>query len=132
MTEQEIFEKYPKIFKEKDLSEMESCMHWGLCVPDSWLPIIDQLCSALQNCGWVWSGGPRTRPQVVATQVKSKFGGLRFYFRLEHTDKDWLENTSNQGQLETNRKYDHYYQAMVDMADNMIYNMKKENEISKQ
>jgi len=40
MTEQEIFAKYPEIFKEKDLPMEQTCMCWGLEVPDSWLPIL--------------------------------------------------------------------------------------------
>lgn len=131
MTEQELLDKYPEIFKEKDLPMNQSCMCWGLEVPTSWFPVIDQLCKALQTRGWCWGGGPRSRPQVVATQVKSKFGQLRFYFRFEHTDKEWLETATIEDQKTTNRRYDDYYQGMVDMANSMIYNMKKENEASK-
>jgi hypothetical protein len=39
MTQQELFEKYPKIFKDKDLPN--SCMSRGLAVPDSWLSVIE-------------------------------------------------------------------------------------------
>lgn len=46
---------------------------WGFECGDGWYDLIDALCAALQNAT---SNGA---PQVVATQVKEKFGALRFY-----------------------------------------------------
>ena len=45
----------------------------GLSVGDGWFNILDLLCEGLQRV--TDAGGP----QVVAFQIKSKFGGLRFY-----------------------------------------------------
>lgn len=45
----------------------------GLAVGNGWFNIIDLLCAGLQS---VTDGGG---PQVVAVQIKQKFGGLRFY-----------------------------------------------------
>lgn len=126
MTQQEIFDKFPEMFKERHLDKTQSCMYWGLEVPDSWLPTIYELCDALQNRGWTFGGGPISRPQVIAEQVKTKFGHLRFYFRFEHTDTEWIENATEEQIREINRKYHDYYQGMVDMADNMLYNMEYE------
>ena len=72
--ENKLFEKYPKIFVQKDLSMIETCMCWGICCGDGWYWLIDQLCSALQ-----YHTDENGFPQVEALQVKEKFGGLRFY-----------------------------------------------------
>lgn len=84
MTEEKqnlLYERYPKIFKQKDMSPQESCMHWGICVGDGWFDILDKLCHALQ-----FHADKNSYPQVVANQVKEKFGGLRFYYHVEETE----------------------------------------------
>jgi hypothetical protein len=77
-----LFEKYPKIFRQKDLSMQETCMCWGFDCGDGWYNIIDTLCHQIQ-----WhiehNLSKDEDPEVVnveATQVKEKFGGLRFYY----------------------------------------------------
>ena len=72
--EQELFDKYPKIFIEKDLPMSETCMCWGIDCGNGWFNLLDLLCSSLQ-----WDTDKNDREQVVATQVKEKFGTLRFY-----------------------------------------------------
>lgn len=71
-----LYEKYPKIFVEKDLSMQETCMCWGIGTGDGWFELIDRLCATLQ-----FHTDKNGYPQVVATQVKEKFGRLRFYHR---------------------------------------------------
>ena len=66
--------KYPKIFEEVGKSPQESCMAWGLDCGDGWYWLIDNLCENLQ-----FNTDKNDEPQVVASQVKEKFGGLRFY-----------------------------------------------------
>jgi len=69
-----LFEKYPKIFRQKDLPPQETCMCWGFQCGDGWYDLIDSLCHCIQH--YVeWKG----IQQVEAGQVKSKYGGLRFY-----------------------------------------------------
>jgi hypothetical protein len=125
MTAKEILEKYPKIFKDKDLTIKESCMPWGLCVPDDWLPIIDELCDTMQNCGWTsWSSsheGAIKSGQVVAEQVKSKFNDLRFYYRLEF-DRDYRVPDNI---VRENYKY---VDGMIAYAETQIYRLKNNNE----
>jgi len=43
-----LYEKYPKIFRQKDLSIRESCMSWGFECGDGWYNLLDTLCSAIQ------------------------------------------------------------------------------------
>jgi hypothetical protein len=64
--------------------------------------LFDKLCGALQSCGWTFHSGPISLPQVVAEQVKEKFGSFRFYFRLEHTDQEWLNSSSLEKQRSIN------------------------------
>ena len=69
-----LFEKYPKIFRQKDLPSTETCMCLGITCGDGWYDIIDLLCFRIQN--YVDSCN---RKQIEAVQVKSKFGSLKFY-----------------------------------------------------
>lgn len=66
-------EKYPKIFRDRHAPMQQTAMCWGICCGDGWFPILDDLCKNLQEvCD-------REGFQVIAVQVKEKFGGLRFY-----------------------------------------------------
>jgi len=69
MTQEEIYEKHPEIFKEKDLTMQETCMCWGLCVPVEWLPIIDVMCKSFGSYL-----KQHEKPQVVA-QFQSYYKG---------------------------------------------------------
>jgi len=72
--EEELYKKYPKIFSDKDVSEKESLMCFGICCEDGWYEIIETLCELLQ-----YETDNYNAKQVVAFQVKEKFGTLRFY-----------------------------------------------------
>jgi hypothetical protein len=54
-------------------------MYWGLSVGDGWYDLIDTLCWNIQSYIDNNSSETRVIPQVVAEQVKEKFGTLRFY-----------------------------------------------------
>ena len=69
--------KYPKIFVNRDKDMMESARYWGFEHGDGWYWLIDQLCGCIQ--GLIDNNPHLNIQQVVATQVKEKFGGLRFY-----------------------------------------------------
>ena len=79
--------KYPKIFKNRNGDRIQTCMYYGFSCDDGWFNIIDSLCSVLQN--HVENERYRHKElsdekfdekfQIVAAQVKEKFGGLRFY-----------------------------------------------------
>jgi len=70
-----LYTKYPKIFADKDKSMQETCMFWGIETDDGWYWLIDQLCSNIQ--GYI---DANNKTQVIASQVKEKFGSLRFYY----------------------------------------------------
>lgn len=67
-------EKYPKIFAKRNGDKRETRMYGGFTCGDGWYGLIDQLCGNLQ-----WNTDHNGQPQVVAEQVKEKFGTLRFY-----------------------------------------------------
>jgi len=89
--EKKLFDKYPEIFVQKDLPMTQTCMCWGISCGDGWYNIIDNLCSMIMNHNrnlnrsieYDIEKGKATEadlvPVIQATQVKEKFGGLRFY-----------------------------------------------------
>lgn len=73
--QKQLYQKYPKIFRQKNLSMRETCMCWGIECGDGWYDLLDNLCSELQ-----FNTDNNDYPQVEATQVKEKYGTLRFYY----------------------------------------------------
>ncbi len=70
-----LVQDYPKIFANRNKSKYESPMAWGFTCGSGWYTIIDLLCSNIQNH---LDYKPEIH-QVVADQVKEKFGTLQFY-----------------------------------------------------
>ena len=92
--DKKLCEKYPKIFADRYKPMTETAMCWGFDIGDGWYNILDLLCANIQ---WHIDETNKTRQllldknpynipipnevsQVVASQVKEKFGGLRFYY----------------------------------------------------
>jgi hypothetical protein len=139
--DKQLCDKYPKIFADRYKSPQETCMCWGLEVGDGWYDLIDVLCQALTYTfttsveideedakrlgieGSKFSDGKThyffsvSAPQVVADQVKQKFGTLRFYFHLEY-DPVSLELAKKYPELEQiNKRYADYIDGIVHFAD---------------
>jgi hypothetical protein len=70
-----LFKKYPKIFRDRNRSIRESCMGWGIETGNGWYWLIDNLCNSIQS----YLDHNMKDFQVVAQQVKEKYGTLRFY-----------------------------------------------------
>jgi len=68
-----LFETYPKIFARRNMSNKHTSMCYGIQCPDRWYTLIDTLCGRIQS----YTG----QQEIIceANQVKTKFGGLRFY-----------------------------------------------------
>ena len=99
-----LVEKYPKIFVNRYEDKMKTLMCWGFEHNDGWFWLIDQLCESIQNhidSNNKYSSEDKQISQVVADQVKEKFGGLRFY----HSGGD------------------RHIEGMVSMAENMSYSI---------
>lgn len=69
-------QRYSLIIAERSRSIQESCMGWGFLCGDGWFDLIDTLCERLQ----FWTDHNKA-PQVIAKQVKQKWGTLCFYVR---------------------------------------------------
>ena len=108
--QEKLFSKYPKIFGDRTKPMTETCMCWGLDVGDGWYDLIDVLCEALT---YTYSTSVKVDeedgkrlgiqpyeiedkdsyffqvepPQVIATQVKEKYGTLRFYYREDYSEE---------------------------------------------
>jgi hypothetical protein len=71
---------YPKIFANRYKDMTETAMCWGFDCDDGWFQILNQLCNNIQHhINWKNKDG-EVVAQVVADQVKEKFGTLRFYY----------------------------------------------------
>ncbi len=82
--------KFPSILIELDNSTVMSCMKYGIEVDDGWYDLIYNLCTELQ----VWSD--LNKKQIVAKQIKEKFAGLKFHYRI---DGDKVTDESNFSQI---------------------------------
>ena len=79
--QQKLYEKYPNIFRQKDLDKTVTAMCWGISCGDGWYDLIDTLCENIQNRIVNANRGKPEEEHLVceAVQVKEKFGGLCFY-----------------------------------------------------
>jgi hypothetical protein len=71
---EQLCERYPAIFAKRHASPSQSCMARGFECGEGSFNLIDTMCSLLQH-----ETDKRGAPQVTASQVKEKFGQLRFY-----------------------------------------------------
>lgn len=78
-------QRYPKIFANRHGDPKETLMCWGFECGDGWYNIINQLCANIQHhVDWAQEqkekyGRGEGCSQVMAVQIKEKFGTLRFY-----------------------------------------------------
>ena len=72
--------KYPDIFRDRNGDMRTTAMCWGFECGDGWYNIIDAVCAMIQNHESGNKLNNVVMPPVVATQVKEKYGTLRFYY----------------------------------------------------
>lgn len=75
--EQQLYNKYPKLFRQKDLSGQETCMCWGIAVGNGWYTIIEEACRKLQQLA------DESKVIIEFSQVKEKFAELRLYLEVK-------------------------------------------------
>lgn len=103
--DKQLVEKYPKIFVNRYKSMQETCMCWGFECGSGWYDLIDNLCGKIQH--YLDHGTPFRKAkskqieQVVADQVKEKYGTLCFYY-----------SGGNE-----------YIRGLVDMAESLSYSI---------
>ena len=73
-----LYKKFNKIFTQKGLS-----LRWGFECDDGWYELIYGLCEKIQ----AYIDEAKCH-QVIATQVKEKFGSLRFYIAFDLLNED--------------------------------------------
>jgi hypothetical protein len=76
--EQQLVKKYPKILKDYKGDMMQTCMAWGMECDDGWYKLLNKCMEKLQYfCDLCSKDGEEV--QVVANQIKEKYGTLSFY-----------------------------------------------------
>lgn len=89
--QQQLYDKYPDLFSNKDKDIRSSCMAWGCEHGDGWFDILSTLCWMIKqhedNTKWQTEYKQKQDPDYVSDyipvkfdQIKEKFGGLRIYF----------------------------------------------------
>lgn len=73
----QLVKKYPVIFKDRFGDMKKTAMCWGFECGDGWYHLIDSLCGQITH-HLKYNAKPDTTP-FVCSQVKEKFGTLRFY-----------------------------------------------------
>jgi hypothetical protein len=90
----QLYEKYPDLFSNRNKSRMESCMCWGCEIGNGWYELLSSVCWSIIQHEKNISERIRVRNQnnipndqadveyipVKFDQVKEKYGGLRVYF----------------------------------------------------
>ena len=92
----QLFDKYPKIFKRANLSDEDKTINLKITCRDGWYELIDDLCEQIQarvnlvnkQKSLYLKKMPKSIVPIQsqglvceADQVKEKFGGLRFYVK---------------------------------------------------
>lgn len=95
--QENLFKTYPKIFARRHMSKEHTAMCYGIQCPDVWYELIDMLCAKIQ------SHADQNDLICEANQVKTKFGGLRFYVTCS----------------------DPYIEGLIAMAEMMSYKIKE-------
>ncbi len=71
--QQRLYDRFPALYRQKDLPMSQTCMCWGMECDDGWFDLIWMLSLALED------EAKTSGATIEAMQVKEKFGGLRFY-----------------------------------------------------
>jgi hypothetical protein len=74
-----LFAKFPDLYRQHSLPMTQTAMCWGFSHGDGWFNIIRELSIKLSHYA------RKNNLKIEASQVKEKFGGLRFY--LDYNDK---------------------------------------------
>jgi len=77
--ELELVKKYPKILRDYKGDMMKTCMAWGMECGDGWYKLLDECMEKLQYFCDLCFYKSGEEVQVVASQIKEKYGTLSFY-----------------------------------------------------
>lgn len=74
---------FPNLYRDRYASAQETCMCWGF-PQNGWFDLIYELSKKLELM--ILLLPEAARPHMKASQVKEKFGVLRFYMTLDHPE----------------------------------------------
>lgn len=102
-----LLERYPKIFRQHKLPMTQTAMCWGFDCGDGWFHILDALCASIENALYNARENDKDSDKenvgLEATQVKEKYGTLRFYYGVGGVSEG----------------YARYIDGLVSMAEHM-------------
>ena len=94
--DKQLCEDFPLIFSQRNESPERTAMCWGFECGDGWYDLLTMLCINIQtHCEY----NPDI-PQVVAMQVKEKYGTLRFY---AHGGDEYISGVISMAELMSGR-----------------------------
>lgn len=112
--EQQLVSMYPKMFSDYEGDPKDNCMAFGFECGDGWFTLLEALCHSVQSqCDFMNRMFPQLCLQGVVTQVKEKYGSLRFYLVVHYAEN--LEDHD----MEKVRKTLSFVDGMVSMAEAM-------------
>jgi hypothetical protein len=142
--DKKLCEEFPDIFKNRHGDMQTTAMCWGFECGDGWYNIIHGLCLSLKNnymtskdlradgrplpedmdidnpefASYFWHHAGT--PNVIATQVKEKYGSLRFYYCTEWSEKDkkMAELYPNTARIIADEQY-RFIEGLICMAETM-------------
>ena len=79
--DEKLCEKFPLLYADRKASMRTTCMCWGFSCGDGWFELIWDLSSKLEPLieQWITENPEHKDSHPRASQVKEKFGSLRFY-----------------------------------------------------
>lgn len=79
----QLVKDYPSIYRDYYGDMSYTCMCWGFACGNGWFHIINNLSEQITKVE------KKYKIEVIADQVKEKFGGLIFYYHIINNDKPW-------------------------------------------
>jgi len=99
--EQKLVKKYPKILRDYKGDMMQTCMAWGMEHDDGWYKLLDKCMEKLQYfCDLCSKNGEEV--QVIANQIKEKYGTLSFYTSVyggDNIQNDIIDNIITEAEI---------------------------------
>lgn len=83
-----ICRSFPNLYRDRHAPMTETCMCWGFDVSLGWLALIWNLSAELEKL--ILALPEEERQHCKASQVKSKFAGLRYYMSSQTEEMDKL------------------------------------------
>ena len=75
--DEQLCREFPNLFRQRHASMQETCMCWGFDIEDGWFQLVYDLSKKLE--AEILKLPESERQHFCASQVKEKYGGLRFY-----------------------------------------------------